>query len=147
MNCNIKFKHKESLLFFFLFLVIHCTYAQFDNKSQTIRVASGGFSSEMAENPEVNLYNGVVNISNQLGILHGKNGSKLPIFQSYQSSGIKVQDYSSIIGLGWNLNVISSISRNVRGLPDEGSNGYFGGQKGNVINQHLTQTIMDQIAG
>ena len=143
-----KLSNLKSILIIVILLteIIPKSYAQFDNKSQTIRGTSSGLNFSMEGKPDVNLYNGVVNISNQLGILNGKNGAELPIFQVYQSSGIKVQDYSSIIGLGWRLNVISSISRNVRGLPDEGSSGYFGGQKGVVIGQPLTQTLMNQIS-
>ncbi len=39
---------------------------------------------------------------------------------SYHASGIKVQDISTTVGLGWVLNSGGEISRNVVGKPDEG---------------------------
>lgn len=47
-------------------------------------------------------------------------GISLPIAISYQSGGIKADDRSGLVGLGWNLNAGGVITRNVQGNPDEG---------------------------
>lgn len=43
---------------------------------------------------------------------------ELPITLSYHSSGIKVNDMSSTVGLGWSLNAGGMLSINVRGFSD-----------------------------
>ena len=43
----------------------------------------------------------------------------LPITVNYQTSGIKADQPSSDVGLGWNLSAGGNISRVIKGLPDE----------------------------
>ena len=45
----------------------------------------------------------------------------LPIHLSYHASGIKVNQYPTCVGLGWNLNAGGCITRVVNGIPDETS--------------------------
>ena len=50
---------------------------------------------------------------------------KLPISFDYNTSGVRVDEVSSSIGLGWSLSGVGIVSRNVVGLPDEAGGGYL----------------------
>jgi hypothetical protein len=73
----------------------------------------------------VNYYNGSITVPIQLyNITSGKH--TIPISLSYNYTGLKVEEISGNVGLGWSLNAGGVISRTVRGLPDEeGPNGYM----------------------
>jgi len=45
----------------------------------------------------------------------------VPISMSYNSAGIQLDELSSWVGLGWNLNAGGAIVRNVKGIPDTGT--------------------------
>jgi len=80
-------------------------------------------SIERYGNIPVSMYTGVPNINIPLHVISvGKHA--LPIAASYHASGIKVNDLSGDIGLGWNLSAEYSISRVLRGNPDDHPNGY-----------------------
>lgn len=49
----------------------------------------------------------------------------VPINFSYHAGGIKVEEISSYVGLGWALNAGGIISRSIRQNPDDMSNGYM----------------------
>lgn len=69
-------------------------------------------------NIPVNLSTGIANVSVPLFELPAKNMA-IPVYLSYHTSGIKVNDVASPVGLGWALNAGGAITRIVRGLPDE----------------------------
>jgi YD repeat-containing protein len=50
---------------------------------------------------------------------------KVPVYLSYHSSGIKVEDIASNTGLGWTLNYGGAITQSVNGLPDDGYKGWL----------------------
>jgi len=78
-------------------------------------------------NYPVNLFTGIPDIS--IPIYEIKVGElSLPISISYHASGIKINDYGSWVGLGWNLNAGGMISRKIMGLPDDQSGAYMSGQ-------------------
>jgi RHS repeat-associated protein len=72
----------------------------------------------------VGMYSGTPQISLPIGDVKGKQLT-IPISLSYHASGIKVDDIASQVGLGWSLNAGGVITRTVKGLPDEGANGYL----------------------
>ncbi|MBB5621511.1 hypothetical protein HDE69_002572 [Pedobacter cryoconitis] len=77
-------------------------------------------SSELVkfiDNP-VSFYTGNPNISLSLYDLKVKDFT-LPINLNYNSSGIKVDERASNIGLGWSLDVGGIITRTVNGMPDD----------------------------
>mgnify|MGYP005752390407 FL=1 len=72
----------------------------------------------------VDLYSGVLDVQIPLYNLSYKD-MQVPIVASYRTSGIKVHDLPTWVGLGWNLSAGGKISRVVRGKPDE--RGYCNG--------------------
>ncbi len=58
----------------------------------------------------------------------------LPLFLNYHAGGNLVESVASWVGLGWSLGTIPSISRSVRGIPDE-NNGYFSTFQGKTVKQ------------
>lgn len=49
----------------------------------------------------------------------------VPVSLSYHAGGIKVEEIASRAGLGWNLQAGGSISRTVRGIADDGPDGWL----------------------
>lgn len=70
-------------------------------------------------NTNVSYYTGATNVN--IPIYTIQTGSlALPINLNYTASnGVRVNDYSSWVGLGWNLNCGGAVSRTVKGLPDD----------------------------
>jgi RHS repeat-associated protein len=69
-------------------------------------------------------YTGVPNIGIDFKPLGGTKLS-VPIGIKYHAGGIRVNDISTVVGLSWALSAGGSISRTVKGLPDDGPGGYL----------------------
>lgn len=69
----------------------------------------------------INYSTGVVDISIPLLDVAGKT-IQVPIGLRYSGGGVKVNDPSNKVGLGWYLDVGGAINRTIRSLPDEGIN-------------------------
>lgn len=89
-------------------------------------------------NQPVSNYTGVTNIS--IPLYNVKSGEiELPISLSYHSSGIKVAQEASLVGLGWVFNGGGAITRSVNGVDDLDSfNGY-------VVTEELPSTNSDDL--
>lgn len=81
----------------------------------------------------VGLYTGTPNIIIPLWDVKERNLS-LPISLSYQNSGLKVEEFAPITGLGWSLNAGGMITRVIRGKPDEDIYGYLNTMQEDWIN-------------
>jgi len=79
--------------------------------------------AEYAEIP-VGLYTGIPNISIPLFTAQGRT-LELPIGLRYHAGGVRVEEIAGWAGLGWSLDAGGVITRTVRGLVDEGLNGYW----------------------
>jgi len=66
----------------------------------------------------VNQVTGTANVSIPLYTVNAAHVS-LPISLEYSATGIRVNDVEGTAGVGWNLNAGGSITREVRGLPDD----------------------------
>jgi hypothetical protein len=115
--------------------------AQFDQKTSFLQPSPNASSVIKYANSPVNLYTGNVGIVADLYTLKGRDYS-IPIGFSYHSAGIKVQDVSSSVGLGWSMSVNSLISRVVRGRPDELTNGYMANDMGDQLDAPLDHTTL-----
>ncbi len=73
----------------------------------------------------IGYYNGSLPIQLPLPGLKTKNGFELPIHIQYNSNGVKVNDYPSILGMSWSLMAGGVISRNILGGDDFGPTGYY----------------------
>ncbi len=70
------------------------------------------------QNVPVNAYNGVASVSVPLYTIDA-GGGQIPISLQYNTGGIRVSEEASTVGLGWNLIAGGSITRVMRGEPDE----------------------------
>lgn len=78
---------------------------------------------QFAESP-VGAYTGTPEISVPLWTV-AQGDIQFPISLAYHSGGIKVGEMASWVGLGWSLNAGGVVTRTVRGLMDEDTNGYL----------------------
>lgn len=86
----------------------------------------------------VQLATGGANISFSLYDLKS-NSIEVPIALQYHSGGIQVDEASTWVGLGWALDVGGSITRTIRGNPDEGL--YFSKEK----HYYLTSSVLGSL--
>ncbi|MCD0457804.1 hypothetical protein LPB85_20440, partial [Chryseobacterium sp. LC2016-27] len=66
----------------------------------------------------IDLFKGKANISVPLYTIN-TDGLSIPISLSYNTGGIKLNEVSSTVGLGWSLNVPNSITQNIIDLDDK----------------------------
>ncbi|GCC50444.1 hypothetical protein SanaruYs_06590 [Chryseotalea sanaruensis] len=95
----------------------------------------------------VNLYTGNSHVNLPITQLSGRELTA-SVSLSYNASGHKVQEESGSVGLGWSLNAGGTITRMVRGLPDELPDGYCGvNNRGEMANATtLSSTFRDNVA-
>ena len=117
---------KKLPLFFFL-IASHLGLGQSQNnfiKDAVMPAPTAASLGKYGDIP-VSPFTGTVDISIPLYTLQ-QGPLKLPISLSYHSSGVKINESASWVGLGWSLNAGGVITRTVQGLPDdEGGHGYL----------------------
>ena len=80
--------------------------------------SSEATSSARNVNIPVDLSTGRANVQIPLFTV-GTPNIQIPVSLNYQTSGIKVTDVATWVGLGWNLSAVGKITRIVRGHPDD----------------------------
>lgn len=81
----------------------------------------------------VSNFTGTANVSVPIYTIKTKEFN-FPLALSYHTGGNKVEDVASWVGLGWSLGTIPTISRSVKGIPDE---------EGGVMDRFLGLTIKE----
>lgn len=118
---------RNYLLFLISYLlIINSLSAQEDSFSPKTPVTPEAFAFSKYDNVPVNYSTGVPNITIPIHSSKAKN-TPFSINLRYHAGGIKVQEKATRVGLGWSLSFGSSISREVRGLPDDSPNGWLNG--------------------
>ena len=80
-------------------------------------------AKEVQAEGSVHEFSGAVNYSFGFYSL-GLDGQSFPVGINYFSSGVKVDEYASAVGMGWTLSAGGSITKITRGLDDDATNGY-----------------------
>lgn len=113
------------ILLYLLLFMVSAVYGQ----NPPVRSPQGIQSPEAASlgkfgDVPVSYYTGTPDITVPLYTIRS-GGLEVPVTLSYHASGIKVDEIASWVGLGWALNAGGVITRTIRGIADEKSNGYL----------------------
>lgn len=90
----------------------------------------------------VSHFTGVPNISIPIYTVQSKSLT-LPITLSYHAGGNRVETIASWVGMGWSLSPQPTISRIVRGIPDEDPGGFYNKYNGKTVKQIYTNWLED----
>lgn len=86
-------------------------------------------------NIPVNMFTGTAQFSLPLYTIKVKDFA-MPISLSYQGSGVKVEEIAPSTGMGWVFNIGGVISKTIRGLDDDVTDGYPNGTTGVKVNKY-----------
>lgn len=129
-----------------LVLLITCcstTYARQEQDTELLSVITG---NNLPVSNGNDLYHGAINISLPITTAPGRD-IDIPISLSYNTSGVKVQEIASWVGLGWNLKAGGVITRELRGYADEGAKGYCGtDNNGEKVSQPVNRDYLMGLA-
>lgn len=131
MKKNVFWCFSKAIIVFLLQALAFDSYSQFDEKSSYLSPPNA-LALIQSSNTPVNLYTGIASIKADLFTLQGRKFS-LPVALSYQSSGVKLADIATPVGLGWSMSTNCVITRVIAGKPDEQFNGYFTSDMGQRI--------------
>ena len=79
----------------------------------------------------VGLYTGQPDVRVPLFTAEGAGDLRLPVSLHYEPGGVRVDEIGGWVGMGWALEAGGTITRTVRGLPDDSDHGYY--NTGNVF--------------
>ncbi len=111
---------KNILLLFGAFLIHYNSIAQtYVRPTEVPRENKNGQANYTNDNEgiTINQFTGIANINVPIGNIN-YGGVEIPINVSYNANGVRVDQYASSVGLGWNLSAGSVIRRTRRGLFD-----------------------------
>jgi hypothetical protein len=137
---------KNIMFFLLIFCTVSSFYGQKNNPSHQIIPPTPDAASlgKYGDYP-VSLATGLVDITIPLFEICTKR-IKLPITLSYHTSGIKVEEIASSVGLGWVLNAGGCIAVTVKDKPDIVSSSYMKASSyidNNLTNSYNNATLYD----
>jgi len=118
-------------IFLAILLSGRSAYAQFEDRTSITLPSPNNVFSTPYLNADINLYTGTPGVSLPLYKLEAGD-LNVPISLTYKGGGVKLQDIASFVGMSWNLNAGGSVTRVIRGIPDESEKGYSGKNKTGV---------------
>jgi len=140
---------KRALIVVILFLYIQPGVSQEMPKITPPSDADNGFGNVFPVSPEasdlfrysktpLNHTSGQTNVNIPIYTIN-RNGFSWPISLSHHHSGLVLEKAPTRVGLGWSMVANAVISREVRVLPDEAPNGYYGinSKKASVIDPYV----------
>lgn len=105
-------------------------------------------AAAMARYGEVQVNSNTGQISPSVPLYEIKlNDFTLPISLNYSGGGLKPSDVTGWVGLGWSINAMGTISRQVRSIPDEQTYGYNGGNPTGQVVERMTKDIFPGYLG
>lgn len=131
----------NKLVFSILFFLCLSSLNAQQNYKRIIGPSPNAGEFDKYGNIPIGTYTGIPNIEIPIYTVLNK-GLKLPIFLSYHSSGIQVDEEASRVGLGWVLNCGGAINRQVNGIDDfYPQYGYINNNAPEVYGTDVTQAI------
>jgi len=140
---------KRLLIIIVLLVSVYSVMAQSFSDPNTVALPSVNNKFFVSNtNYDVSLYTGTNSVSIPIYSIASKSLT-IPVSLSYTGGrGIKVQDIANYVGLGWQLNGSGSITRIVRGLPDDQANGYVGSSNASgsqIVSQVSSGTVSSDL--
>lgn len=136
----------QPFLLLLLFLISGKAFSQEDfNSYKNVELKSPNVAAlnKYGDIP-VSYHTGVPNISIPIYTIQ-EGPLQLPISLSYHASGLRVEEVASWVGAGWSLLAGGSISRQVKGLPDENNNGPVMQEKGYFSDYGINSYVWNYI--
>ncbi len=124
VNLNINLRHLLTILLTGLFLNSLLAQEVIGEPEDIIPPSPTASALGKYGEVPVSTFTGTANISIPLYELPGR-GLSVPVSVSYHSSGVKVEETASWVGMGWSLNAGGVITRSVKSRPDEDTRGIF----------------------
>ena len=106
----------KKLLILLLFSIVFSSHAQELPEITPLSPEASAFK-KYGDTP-INMFVGAPDINIPIHTVQTR-GLTVPISLTYDATGILVNQVSTTVGLGWNLNFGGMISRKVNGLPDQ----------------------------
>ncbi len=111
--------HCKTFMHVFIVLICFKTYSQtINSESDPVEFKAGQISGDLSSFVSHDFFTGITS-TNIPFYKYENNGANLSLSMNYTLHGIRVDDLPSNIGSGWKLKTGASISRLVRGGPDE----------------------------
>lgn len=119
---------RKICIVFLFWLLCFCAYSQISsgmyNKPEIVPSTPNAQIFERITDVPVSLYNGTAEVKIPLcNITVGK--LELPIYLSYSSNGVRVDEMPGMVGTKWRLNFGGMISRSIHGKPDNDDQGWL----------------------